>query len=82
MVSAALPPVQGSCQVSVWVNLASEWKQGPWGIQVVSVGLPPEPGLVLERASGHQALGCTGADVTGRKDLDRNGYRTACRSFC
>jgi hypothetical protein len=43
----------------------------------VSAGLPLEPGIAPERASGHQALGCTGADVTESINLDRSGDREA-----
>jgi hypothetical protein len=39
--------------------------------------LPLEPGIAPERASGHQALGCTGADVTESINLDRSGDREA-----
>jgi hypothetical protein len=48
------------------VNLAWDWKHGPSRILVVLVGLPPEPGFAQERASGHQALGCTGADLLAK----------------
>ncbi len=81
VVSAALPPVQGSCPASVWEKQVSVWRHDPWRIQVVSVVLPLEPGFALERASGHQARGCTGADATGCIDLDRNGDRQACESL-
>jgi hypothetical protein len=81
VVSAALPPVQGSCPARVWANLASEWNHGPWKILAVSVGLPPERGFALEWALGHQARGCTGVDGIGRRDLDRNGDRKACESL-
>lgn len=71
MVSVALPLVQGSCLAPVWANLASEWNHGPWKILAVSVDLTPEPGFALERATGHQARGYTGADGTGRIDFGR-----------
>ncbi len=67
--SVGLPPAQGPCLAPVWANLVSEWNHGPWRILVALVGLPPEPGFAQERASGHQALGCTGADITGRPHL-------------
>ncbi|WP_322774873.1 hypothetical protein [Synechococcus sp. CBW1107] len=81
VVSAALPPAQGSCPAPVWEKQVSVWRHDPWRIQVVSVGLPPEPGFALVRASGHQARGCTGADVIRRIDLGRNGDRQACESL-
>lgn len=79
--SAVLPPAQGSCQAPVWEKQVSVWRHDPWRIQVVSVGLPPEPGFALVRASGHRARGCTGADVIRRIDLVRNGDRQACESL-
>jgi hypothetical protein len=65
----------------VWEKQVSVWRHDPWRIRVVSVGLPPEPGFALERAWEHQAQGCTGADVIGLIDLDRNGDRKACISL-
>ena len=81
VVSAALLPVQGSCPAPVWEKQVSVWRHDRCRIQVVSVGLPPEPGFALERASGHQARGCTGADVIRLIDLDHNGDRQACKSL-
>jgi hypothetical protein len=80
VVSAALPP-QGSCPAPVWEQQVSVWRHDPWRIQVGSVGLPPEPGFALERASGLPVQGCTGADVIRRIDLDCNADRQACESL-
>ena len=78
--SVDLPPARGSCPVPVWGKQVWVWRRDPWRIRVASVVLRQVLGFALERALGHRARDCTGADANGRIDQDHPGDRKACTS--